>query len=242
MKKLILDLVIELIRRGLKGSIMSQTLKGTLIGFLSLQLMGCLASGGGAASSSSPGGPAVGLTPTPVSVSLKTGAGFECVGLADAVYCRTAPTIGPTGVAGVPDHRLNITSLSFALYAATANAITRFETWDSTVCITTSVAQRPFSRVAGTATYCWGSASLGANAATYPMVYSPPYVDATNGAPEVSFAVTPFVGYDGGMEVFTDEGGTWLVMTDTANAVVETVVSCTTDGVTLTCPTFGVSL
>lgn len=214
-------------------------MRSLIMVLVSLLLVGCIESGGGSADSAVsllPGGG--GGAPVSVPVSFKTGFGFSCVMFevsgSGRVYCRQT---------GAPDARLGILSASFTLYAATANPVTRFETWDDTVCLTTQVSTQPQDRLPGSATYCFGDASLGANYSTYPMVYGGvPYSAVNNGASELSFAELPFVGSDTGMEVFTDEGGTWLVMLDSSASVTESTLTCDLSSTELVCSGFTVNL
>lgn len=200
----------------------------TLIPALMLVWITACGSGGGTASapSQSPS-PAI----TAQSITIKSGRSFSCFQLRSDVYCKgTDPNL--------------INSPNYVLFASFGAAPSRLEAFDDTVCITASVQGLPYAGLsyAGTATYCWGEANLGMNYIGYPMVYSGPFFTAANVSPEVSFAVLPFVGYDGGMGVFTDEGGTWLVMQDGRSLTSTNTISCDTDGVYLACPTFNIAL
>lgn len=221
--RLILEILFELLKRGLRSSV--------LIAFLGL----AACKGAGSASvARAPGGGPGGPNPIDVTVTLKSGAGFDCLALDQSVYCRKT---------GANDARLDIDSIEFVEYFSDADSdIERLEVWDDTVCVQTQVLDRPFDNTAGRATYCFGDASLGFNYSAYPIVYSPPFSDVTHGSPDVDYFTLPFSGGNHDMTVMTDEGGTWLVMTDSSSSVSEANLDCETDGVTLTCPNFEVTL
>ena len=172
---------------------------------------------------------------TPLSVPYKAGSGFACIVVArvaggESLFCSgTNASLGFASAAPIEQAR-------------TDGTFSAFEVWDDTVCVSTSVSLRPVSRLPGSALYCWGEASLGANYAAYDMIYSPPYSDAAHGSPELTYATEPFVGADESMDVMTDTGGTWLVMMDGSASVSSGTLSCSTDAGILTCPSFTLDL
>lgn len=181
-----------------------------------------------------PGG---GGSAVPVVLSVKGGSGFACFVIArpaggESLFC--AGTSAP----------LSLASASPVEQARTSSSFSAFEVWDDTVCVSTSVSMRPISRLPGSALYCWGEASLGANYSAYDMAYSPPYSTAGNGSPELTYATDPFVGADESMDVMTNTGGTWLVMMDGSSSVTSGTISCSLDAGILTCasPSFTLDL
>ncbi len=199
---------------------------------------------------SAEGGPVAGVSPvlspgspSAVSVVERSGRDFSCLSLtvsgADRVFCRA---LGPA-----VDARLGLSGPAFSLFAESAD-LTGLEVWDDTICLTATVAQRPLSRAPGSALYCFGEATLGANYIGYALVFGgAQYSTAANGSPDLSYATEPFVGGDGAawgpqspavMDTMLSEQGNWLVMLDSRAFVTEQTHSCTYDGTTLTCPGF----
>ncbi len=216
-----------------------------LLSFLSSGCLGSAGSGGGSSGSA----PAFSPSPAPdvstaVTLTVKSGFEFSCFAIevdgTGRIYCRK------TG-GGSPNPNLGIPSSSYTLFAEAAQGFDRLEVWDDTICAQGQVATRPYSRTPGTATYCWGEASLGANNAIYPLIYGGPvYSTAAHGSPDFDSHATwePFVGSDSNMTLFTNEGGMWLVMMDGWNATSTASLSCTisNDETTLTCPGFTLGL
>lgn len=201
-----------------------------VIGILALGLSGCL-TGPGGGSAESIITPPDEVIPALTNVTVKSGDGFECALLeSNEIYCRgTNPRISLS-----PD---------FELFAAFTSPVLRFETWDDTVCLSLIVAQRPVARDAGLATYCMGEASLGPNYTGYNIIYSgPAYSEATHGSTGTIFFVEPFAGADEPMDVFTNETGNWLVMTDTRSAVTESVEACEVLADSIECDDFTIDL
>lgn len=150
-------------------------------------LTACGGSGGGSGSELAPAptpGPVL-PAPTVVSVSMHRGTGFQCFTYGTALFCK--------GFASNPD--LKISSTNYEVRALATNGMTALLTADDTLCFQTTVSERPHSRTAGTASYCFGEASL--NVRAEPVVYSPPYAHGTNGTASVSYAPgAPFAGAD----------------------------------------------
>lgn len=219
------------------------TLKKALL--LALALIGAACAPVDSASVSD-GGPAFSpspSTPTAQTVVLAGGLDFTCFNLtledgSGRIYCRRSG-------GGSPDHRLGITSTNYELIAESQSGWTHFAVWDDSFCAAALVDQRPQSNSAGQATYCWGEASLGANYSGYPLIYGGPIFDqATHGSPDIAFhgAEQPFVGGDVGISVFTDEGGTWGVMTDGSGSTHSDSEDCSLSDSALTCESFSVGL
>lgn len=166
--------------------------------------------------------------PAPINVTVKSGRNFDCFQNSKQIYCI-----------GVID---GVTYSTWTLFAESDDVFTAFEVWDDTVCYSANVLDRPWDNAAGVATYCVGEASLGANAGTYPLIYSGPPFGVSHLSPDLDVGVMPFVGYNGPMDLFTDTGGTWLVMTDGSSLVSETTEACTLLGDDLDCPSFDLTL
>ena len=194
-------------------------------------LIGCE---GGSSGDAGSGG---GSNPPPpaaeaVTITIKSGNGFECFSLDRTVYCR--------GVSA--NHDVNLNTPSFVAYVESSTSpILSLETWDDTICWTVYVDQRPYSRLPGNATYCVGEATLGGSIAAYPAVYSGPnYTTASNGSADLTYAEKPMMGGDFIMNTLLNS----TFMSDGSSSVVESDVVCekSADGMTLSCPSFSVSL
>ena len=229
------ELLIKFIVRALRRH--GRNFSHGLLTLVAIFGIGCVSGSGGDSTTegspiSSPGG-------TALTVSRKSGFDFSCVSFTHSgggrIWCRTE---------GSPDARLGLSSAQYSLYVASASPLTHFETWDDTVCFSLSVAQRPYSRNAGPATYCMGDASLGFNYVGYQYVVygGPNFSSALHGSSDLSYAELPFVGGEGSftMDVLTNTGGNFLVMTDSSVSVSAETLSCSleSDGTTVTCPDF----
>lgn len=225
--EVIVEVLISLIRRGLKGS---------LIFLAALNFVACKEKGASGEAEfalvPSPGG----VVSSPVTLALKSGAGFSCFELpgvvsGEVIYCFGSNTA------------LSLGSTQPIAYAASSSGFPEFEVWDDSFCVTSSVSLRPYSRLPGSALYCFGEASLRYNYVAYDLIYGGPiFSSASHGSPEVSFAFDPFVGGDEPMDLMTEVLGGWLVMGDSRSSVSSSSLSCSRNGNTLTCPSFTLNL
>lgn len=174
---------------------------------------------------------------TPVVLTEKSGSGFGCfilsreAGSGEILYCSGN------------NATLSINSATPIPYVETDTTFSAFEVWDDTVCVVTSVAERPLSRNVGSALYCFGEASLGFNYFSYDLIYSGPnFTTAAHGSAGLTYLTEPFVGGEESMDLMTNTGGNWLVMLDGSGAVSSATLSCDKEGATLTCPDFSVVL
>jgi len=196
-------------------------MKNITVPMLLLWITACGGPGGGTDASAPNLAPGPGATP--IAAKLVSGRSFDCLQVENEVYCAgTAADI--------------VSSPTFTLFASFAAAPTRIESFDDTLCLTATVLERPIAATPGTATYCWGEASLGVNYISYPLVYGGPQFTAMDISSDTTFSALPFVGGDLGMGVFTDEGGTWLVMQDPRTLASAETLSCTTLAGIVTCP------
>lgn len=202
---------------------------------LSLILCSCASPGGGSSSVAriDPNSPVV----IPVAITEKSGRGFSC-------FAVSLPAVGKVfcAVTGSPDVRLGLTSAAFVNYAQ-APDVFALETWDDSLCFSARVAQRPLSRTPGVALYCMGEASLSGAISGFSAVYSgPSFSSGANGSGDLTYLAEPYLGGEFSMDVLTNTGANYGVMTDGRGLSGESVLSCTvTDGI-LDCPGFTVDL
>lgn len=226
MTKELIEFLLDLILKGMKSKLSMVVL---ILSVLGLSACGGGSGGGGADSSlpvvEAPSG-------VPVVLTLKTGNGFECLIYSAAVFCR--------GVSANSDIGLNTASF-VPLFEDSDSAIRTLRTWDDTICVESSVLDRPRNGGVGLAVYCIGEASLNGNSGDPRIVYSGPMFSvATHGSPDVTFSRSPFMGGDFDMV-------TWIAVsavTDGVSHVSETEISCSVDAgeTAITCPNFEVNL
>ncbi len=167
----------------------------------------------------------------PVDIIIHTGTGFECFTIGHRIFCAGHST----------DHDIGLNTTSYILYVNdTDSDFTGFKTWDNTICWTSAVQMRPFSRTPGVATSCIGVATL-QNTNSEPMVYGGPiYSDLANGSPDLIPYNLPMVGSDFSMTDFI--AGNYV--TDTTADVTSTLTTCQLlqDSMILSCQGFSVQL
>ena len=237
MSKFLIDLIVELIRRGIKGTLIA----------LALLNFGC--KGGGAADSADSGGGG-GSPGTPLDVELLSGGNFDClIWEGKILMCRNvvglglqeAINFGPGG----PNCSGNGGSCTgtggqFVVVVASAAAISETLIMDDTICWTTQVAERPIARTPGVASYCIGEATLNPfGLGGQPAVFSgPSFTSAANGSSSLSYFETPFLGADATLDTMSH----WSIWVDGTGSVSSQTLSCevSADGSTLTCPSFTV--
>lgn len=204
-----------------------------LFGAIGAVTSGCGSAGGAETTQTAPGGGAS----TEVTLAEKSGAGFTCFilpresGVGEVLYCSGVNvSLGLSAVTPIP-------------YVETDTTFSSFEVWDDTVCVVTSVAERPLSRNAGSALYCFGEASLGFNYVSYDLVYSGPvFSTAAHGSVGLTYHTEPFVGGEESMDLMMNVGGMWLVMIDGVASVSAGTQDCTSNEGTLTCNSFTLTL
>lgn len=207
--------------------------------FVIFALVGC--SGGSSSPSAEGGGSDSPESPKAVSLEVRSGDGFSCFVLAESLFCRRHSGIVPTN----GDVAAAVPSESWSLVFSAGSDLEGVWVWDDTVCVGASVSQRPQARDAGSATYCWGEATLAGSYVDLDAVYGgPSFTDGVNDSPELSYDQTPFVGADVSLEYWVNQTDFAEVVTDTDATVASETLSCEISGSgdVLTCPSFEVSL
>lgn len=203
--------------------------------FLVMALVACKEGGGGA--SFSPSDP--GLIPPGSSVktiTVKSGRDFSCFIYNDSsgsVFCKgTNPELTDIW----ETQALN--SPVYVRIASNAQAFSDLETWDDTVCMTTTVSQRPHSGTPGTATYCIGEPNLGVGYSAWPIIHSGPFFSLAHVSAGLSFAILPFMGGDIVMAQITNE----FYMLDGRGLTGSQTINCILSNGQLVCPGFTVNV
>lgn len=219
--ELIVEAIYDFLRRTLKGRLI-------VLGLLALFFTGCNSKdSGGSADFSDVLPPDSG---TPVTLTVRSGSGFDCLIADGRVFCR--------GSSANVD--LAISAVEFEEYFADANSdVTAFKVWDDTLCVETQVLDRPYNGGPGYATYCFGERTLGAQVGADPVIYSGPmFSTAAHGSADLSYTVEPFAGGD----VYITNFDSYV--TDGVGSVNESAVGCllSADGTLIECPNFEVVL
>lgn len=250
--KSVIEVLFEVLYR-----IYRKSLKGVLILLCGMNFLACVGGGSGSAESSTPDQSPGGGTPVAKTVTLKSGSNFDCFiwneGTGE-VWCRN---VVPNGInepinfgPGGPGCSGNGGSCRgtdglFLRVVSGASAITQLEVRDDTICWSLPVAQRPVSRDAGTGTYCIGEATINSSSLGGRVYVYGGYTDATNGSPDLTYALTPFLAVEGGLASDLELWGVFFASgpysPDGEASVTEQTLSCSLLDDVLTCPNFSVT-
>ncbi len=206
------------------------TLRATAMLLGSLILIGCSGGSGG-------GGSVVAESPSPlvpsgeaVTVTVKSGRGFECFALKQTVYCR--------GTAVNADIDLNETE--FVEYYRDENSnILTLGVWDDTICIHSIVAERHSSMFtdAGHAIFCVGEATFqGTNSPDVKYDYTF-FSNPSNIPSDITTSRIPCFEYDNYDQYTMNMIGNTFITDGTLMTAVGTE-DCERTGTDLVCETF----
>jgi hypothetical protein len=194
-------------------------------------LIGCSGGSGGG------GGSVVAESPSPlvpvseaVSVTVKSGRGFECFALKQTVYCRGNSV----------NLDVDVNSVEFEEYYRDEDSdILTFKVWDDTVCIHSIVAERNSSAStdAGHAIFCIGEATFqGTNVPTvkYDWTF---FSNPSNLPSDITTSRIPCFEYDDFDQYTMNSIGNTFITDGTAMTALNTE-NCERTGTDLVCETF----